>query len=625
MKRALRGLSLVVTSVFLGVGIQGGTTAGRPAPEIAPPPAHRPADPGSRVLVVYDREDPNSVGCKDHTVRVLEYGKTPHVAWDMQSRAPLPPLEDFGTVAVVTGRIQQLGAGEANRVVDFVSRGGGLAMLVPGWHPMLGKVFRRPAIFLPEIRQSTPGDTIALHGLLMPGAEGLRLSGPYGWLDLSSSELTTDGEVRVLASTADGARPVAWTNPYHRGHALYWNANVLCGTSARGLIAQSLVAVRDLSIRPLANWGVIYLDDFPSPASSVRLEPIATEFGQGMAEFYANRWYPDMRRIAARFGLTYTSALVFSYNGSTAPPYRFDEWLAGIVRRDRRAVYYSPWMSRRNARFSEVGFHGYNHEPLTLRNWRSESNMVRALERARWRWEADGIGSFPEIYVPPMNVIDSVGVQALARVFPSVKVIAGSNYGLHEEGQGREFGPEPWNTSLYAFPRNTSGYVLTDGMKLDMLSLLHVVGGWGHFIHPDDVFPNEHRTKLLRNDGVPLTADQLRWHGTRENEGLLPRFERWLRFTRDHYPWIRYMSASRAADEMKAHQAAAFSSTRTADGIRVDLDENEGFFAVYSRRGERVVDVSGGEVIHRGRTPLFTYHVLRSDGRTVHLRLTDEP
>jgi hypothetical protein len=543
----------------------------------------------------------------------------------MASPSELPALDDFETLAVVTERIRELDVASARRITEHVAAGGGIAVLTPAWHPLLGKLFARPDVFEAPHRPGLVEDTIVLEGRLLPGAAGLALpAARYSQLDLAADELRGRDGVTILAETVPGLRPVAWTNRYGRGRAVYWNASVLGTTATRGLIAQSLVAAQERTIRPMANWGVVYLDDFPSPASSAELEPVATEFGLGMAEFYATRWYPDMRRLAERFGLTYTSGLVFSYDGSTVPPFRFDEWLAGIVRHGGRAVFYAPWITRLDARSSEIALHGYNHEPLTVENWGSEATMVRALERARWRWETDGLAPLPETYIPPMNVIDSVGVQALTRAFPELRTIAGLHHGPFDQGQGREFGPEPWNEGLYALPRTTSGYILTPGMKLAMLSGLHVVGGWGHFVHPDEVYPNEHRYMAFRSRGIEVPPEGLRWRNHPADDGLYHTFEAWLEFVRDRYPWLRYMQAAEAARTMRRYQETPFTATVDGDVVRIACGSGGLFFTVYSRSGERIAEVAGAEIVHQGRTGLFTYHVLRSEAPQVSLRLTHD-
>ena len=580
--------------------------------------------PADSVLLVYHSADVYGLLCHSHTIHVLRYTKMPHAAFDLARSSHLPDLEAYSAVLVATDRIRELSISDARRVAEYVAEGGGLAMLVPGWHPLLAKVFGRPAIFEPSYLPPDQEEPFMLHGLLLPGAEGLSLPAlDFTSFDFSGVDAALEDDATVLASAGPDGRPLAWLHPYGEGRALFWNASLLGEKSFRGLVAQSLVAVQPRTVRPMANWAVVYLDDFPSPASPEKLDPIATEFDQAVAAFYAERWYPDIRRLADRYGVEYTSALVFSYGGSTAPPYRFEEWLMGRIIDDGRAVYYAPWISRRDAQFSEVGLHGYNHQPLLLKNWKTEEEMIRALKSARRRWKVDDIGPPPKTYVPPMNLIDSVGVRALSKAFPSINTIAGLHQGLFERGQDREFGPEPWNKNLYALPRNTSGYIMTGEMQLAMLSLLHVIGGWGHFIHPDDVFPNEDRYERLRSSGVDIPEEGFRWYGAPENDGLYYRFTEWLEFAKKHYPWVRYMKAQDAVHAMKRYQAMQFVSTSEGDQIIVEASLASSFFTVYSTHKEVLTGLEGGEVVHKGEAGLFTYYVVKSKQREVSFRLKE--
>ena len=578
-----------------------------------------------RVLVVYHGDDAYGLRTRDHLVRSLEYGKTPHESWNVVADTELPELAPFGAVVLVTDRLDQLGVEEANRIRAYVAEGGGVVFFQPGWHPLLAQIVGRPGLFRPSYRPAEENGPVSLEGHLMPGAEGLTVpAAEYTSLRLGAGRLLGNEDVTVLATADSGRRPVSWIHEYGEGRVLYWNAPVMGETSRRGLIVQSIAAVQKRAIRPLANWGVVYLDDFPSPAPGTDVEPVASEFGHDVAEFYAERWVPDMRDLKHRFGLAYTSALVFSYDGSTSPPYRFDEWLMGTVRGEGDAVFYSPWISRQASRFSEVGLHGFNHQPLTVENWDSDEQMVRALRRARWRWRVDHIGSYPDTYVPPMNVIDSVGVRALERAFPDLRYIAGFHHGEFGRGQAREFGPEPWAASLYALPRNTSGYILTDGMKLSMLSLLHVAGAWGHFLHPDEVFPNAHRTETLRRSGVSIPEEGFRWRGAPEEDGLYYRFADWLSFVRTHYPWLRYMEAGQAARTMKSYQASTFTRSYREDRVIVHSSRPNTYFSVYARPDDELVDLDGGTMVHHGATSVFRYFVVRADRRKVEFRFIDE-
>jgi hypothetical protein len=99
------------------------------------------------------------------------------------------------------------------------------------------------------------------------------------------------------------------------------------------------------------------------------------------------------------------------------------------------------------------------------------------------KWKEEGLGNPPATYIPPTNLIDSIGVQALAQSAPSIKVIAGLYAGFFELGQRREFGPEPWNGKFYCIPRVSAGFMIDDYTKTIILSAIAMLGVWTHFIH----------------------------------------------------------------------------------------------------------------------------------------------
>ena len=71
--------------------------------------------------------------------------------------------------------------------------------------------------------------------------------------------------------------------------------------------------------------------------------------------------------------------------------------------------------------------------------------MELALKAAKKRWIVDNVGEAPFTYVPPHNIYDSIGVQALHDIFPSIKVMACLYFGDFKKGGNREYSPEPWN------------------------------------------------------------------------------------------------------------------------------------------------------------------------------------
>lgn len=573
------------------------------------------------VLVLVNRAEPYASGPIDQTTRTLEVAHLPHRVHDLAAEPRLPPLDGYRAVVTVVEQMPVLPEESADRLEAFVEAGGGLVVAQRGWSPRLASLLG--FVSIDGLAFDAPESALTFLQPLMPGGDGLALDG----LRLSSYAVEVQPECDVLATRGDAAKPTLWTCPRGLGRVVYWNAALLSTKPYRGFLLQSLAAVYPDHVRPVANWAVIYLDDFPSPASNGQVAPIWQQSKQTPAQFYAESWYPDMRRLADRYDLTYTSALIFAYNDRTRPPFPMNEWLVGRIEVDRATTPYSPWITVESAHRDEMGLHGYNHQSLLTRIWGNGQSMRDALQVARDRWAYEDIAPMPRTYVPPMNWIDSTGVAALHAVFPEIETIAGLYVGEFELGQNREFGPEPWNPELYALPRNTSGFILTDRQRLLMLSVLQTVGAWSHFVHPDEVFSNPDREETYRLMGLPPPGE-IGWYGT-SGEGFYPQFEAWLQFADRHYPWLESVSATEATRRQRQFDQlhVAWERERDQAGRRLHVASSlpGQIVTTFAAPGETLASVSGAEVVHTWAGPLMTQIVLRLSGTHASLTFVPSP
>ncbi len=610
----------IVLAVLSAVAVLGTATAlfqtqvdPTPTPRDGPVPAG-----GAEVLVVVDSDDRFAAAAVAHVRTALGRAKVPFREFDLDAGQRAPDFGEFRAVLTVTERLRRLADADVGRLGAFVRGGGGLAMLYRGYDerlaPLLGMVSDGPPGF------GSREERFTFTAPILPGGEDLALlPNAFSPLDLDAAP-----DCDVFAER-DGARAAAWTCTRGAGRVAVWNTSTLGGKWFRGHLLQTLALVHPAHVRPMAGVAVVYLDDFPSPASNEPVEPVWTAHGQTPAEFYATRWYPDMLAIADRYRLVYTSTAIYSYNGRTRAPFPIAEWLTGKVGESGRAVPYAPSIMARDARRSEMALHGYNHEPLRLDVWGDRAPMVEALGVARRRWIAEGSAPLPTTYVPPMNRIDSVGVSALREAFPEVETIAGLYFGPAELGQDREFGPEPWAPELYALPRNTAGYVFGDVPRLQTLTLLQTVGVWSHFVHPDDPYPNDDRAESYDEMGLRNPSD-VGWEGP---SGLRAEFERWIEFVHGHYPWIETVTASEAAARMRAFDRLSLSWTPRTSGdgrtLEVRLSQPGQRFLTWARPGERLVGVDGGTVLDVWEGRLLSQYAVRASGPDVTLRFQTLP
>ena len=604
---------VVVAAGALAVVTWGAPSSGGEDAHVAVP------EQATVALVVVDRADPYIGGPLRQTEAALQRAKLPYRLHDLAADPALPSLDGVRVVLTVAERLGQIPDASVDRLEAFVEGGGGLVVVHRGWGariaPLLGFADVAPPAF------DTHEQAFTFTEALMPGGGDLTLP-PQA---LSSYRTRVQPACTVLGVRGDHALPTLWSCPRGRGRVVVWNSALLGTKPYRGFLLQSVAAVYPDHARPLANWAVIDLDDFPSPASNGQVAPVWQQSRQTPAQFYAETWYTDMRALADRYGLVYTTALIFAYNDRTEPPFPLREWLVGQVEEGGGLRPYAPWIASEAAHHDEMGLHGYNHQSLQLRTWGSKEKMTAALRVARKRWAYERFGPLPRTYVPPMNWIDSTGVAALAEVFPEIETISGLYFGSFAEGQDREFGPEPWAPALYALPRNTSGFLLTETQRLQLLSVLQTVGAWHHFVHPDEVFSNPDREATYALAGLPPPGE-IGWYGT-DGQGFYPRFEQWLQFLETNYPWLDYVTTVEATRRMRRADALEVSwESRGADAGR-DFEVYASLpgqvVTTFAAPGEALASLSGAEVLQTWRGPLMTQLVLRLDGTRATLRFTD--
>ncbi|WP_412067563.1 DUF2194 domain-containing protein [Rubrivirga sp. IMCC43871] len=612
--RALLALVGITAVVVFGTQMMGGEERTGPAAVV-----DRPVPPTApEVLLIVDGSDPYAGTVAAHVRTALTRTRVPFVEHDLASERPIPSLGAIRAVLTVAERLRQLSAADVRRLHVHVEAGGGLAALYRAFDPRLSDLLGVERTGPPSF--STEPEPVTFTDALMPGGGDLTLQ-PIG---LSAMAVRAAPDCSVFAERRAG-RPLAWTCARGAGRVVYWNTVALGAKAFRGHLLQSLALVHPEQVRPMAGWATMYLDDFPAPASNAPVEPIWSLHRESPATFYAERWYPDMVSISERHGIPFTSTVIYSYNGRTAPPFDLGEWLTGRVPRAGGLVPYAPYITAQAAGRSELALHGYNHEPLRLDVWGAQAPMIGALQVARRRWESEGAAPLPTTYVPPMNRIDSVGVAALRMAFPEIRTIAGLYFGPPGLGQDREFGPEPWAPELYAIPRNTAGYVMGDEARLRTLTLMTSLGVWSHFVHPDDVYPNADRAISYREMGLHDPATQ-GWEG---GDGLRASFERWILFVRQRFPWVRFVTAREAAERMRGFDrlSLAVTSREAAGGrvLAVRLSQPRQVFLTWARPGESLAGIEGGTVVDLWKGPLFTQYTVRASGSDVSLRFRDLP
>ena len=554
-----------------------------------------------KLLILYDSADPYGSQCFEQTVIACQYAKILFEKFDLAVSTNLPDLGVYSSVASATEFLWKLDRIQSQKIEQFIRNGGRLTLLFRGWNDHLAAVFGVKNRRLPAIS----GENIHIYfeKEFLPGGKDLVIENQH----VSFFKVTPEKAVTVIASAKNF--PILWLNSYGKGKVLYWNTGILAQKINRGFIIRSIAAVQPYTAAVIANIGLFDLDDYPNSTSNLKLEPIKTEFNLTMTEFYVLKWYPDLLSLAKSFGTKYTAALIFNYNGRTSPPYHFYEWLNGKIKLGGKTIKSSIYAARSLNATTELGLHGYNHQPLTLKNWGSVENMKKALSAARHRWQFDNLGAEPQTYIPPLNVYDSTGINVVQQVFPEIKQIGALYLGNFSDGQYRDFGPEPWNQNLYVIPRNTAGCILTEFFRRSMISILNSNGIWAHFIHPDDVYPigERYQNELLAG----LEINSLSWYGGQQKNGIYYHLIKWMEFANEHYPWLRFLTRQQAYNVMQWYDRTQLQVS--ARGHIVDVESNIApfYFAFYLDAKNKLEAMMGGELLHEYPTEMGCHFIFK--------------
>lgn len=498
------------------------------------------------VLIVYSTEDPYCMEVLKNTEIVLEKNDIYFTKFNLSSNYTFPALDDFAIVAIATETIYYLPIGPQTDLKNYVKNGGRVVQLLRGYSQDVVEMYGITNTTTPEIIEQVGG--IEFITDLIPGVKGLKI--PPKDCENVSYEISLNQDARIIARAYSGL-PLAWSYVYGNGETIFWNATLLSDKAYRGLIIGSITSLLPISARKIIGAGLVYIDDMPSPSWKTKLEPIKSEYDITDTEYYFKVMLPDLIDLGKRYNIKYTTATVFSYNNITKPPFSFFEWDNTTLLNEDGSKINVPEQTFKilNEEKAEVGFHGYNHIPFTLAEWHNQANMKKAVESAREKWFSLS-STAPRVYVPPMNVNDREGFDAVMDVFPEISIYASLYTGYFDEGCDREFGIEPWNERIVSIPRVTSGYNLSDYDKITALSAIESFGVWTHFLHPDDVFSTPINYPLAEPEWI-RNPESLPWKGVNTGKnGLFYKFEKVVDKIESLYPWLSFKTALEAKDDI---------------------------------------------------------------------------
>tara|TARA_R110002124_G_scaffold61303_2_gene168023 strand:- start:1012 stop:2781 length:1770 start_codon:yes stop_codon:yes gene_type:complete len=562
---------------------------------------------GLKVAVLWHRDDIYGEQTANNAIAAFSQARVACVTWDISEQSP--DLRGLTALFLCTERLDQTVTGLAALLERFVEEGGGLVVL----HRGLSERFCHLFGIVSQDRSAAPQSDYDMAGLVFPSSvlpsfQGLALGAAE--LDGHAAFDVVPSATASIVATSWTGKPLAWRSRYGKGYVLYWNTTICSESRMRGLIIESLESVTPISLVPLANAGVVQVDDFPAPLAA----PAADLVGSSNPdEFYSHRWWPDIHRLASGYDIALSCFAIFDY--STMVDDGHKNPFSNIISANCAAIQKLPP--------AEMGLHGYNHVPLAHDLWRDRTEMATFIERAIAEWERVGLGPLPTSYVPPMNIYDSDGIDALSEKIPGLRSISGAQKGVLGGSLQREFGPEPWNESLFCLPRATCGHECSPELLFDCASELAAMGVWTHYLHPDDLADTP---RSGSGPELPRNPHSRTWVGRGRQSGLYQQLATMFAQVKARFPWLVFRSTSDAAEIVRQFLSSEWQADIRKDTVVVDAPIG-GFFRFRTNGAPRlrVSGCEGARIVHHEVADDYCLYVMEMQEPRASILLHAEP
>lgn len=523
-------------------------------------------------LVLIDSRQADSQNAEVQFKQILTDMRVPYELCDV-AQDTVPSFETYDTAVVLISDISILGE-DVLDLCSWVSEGGRAMFALPLQKTSVVDMIAGKLGILEIGYEFCNVADLEIHEEFMLGSDRIyQITDPYE----SAASVMLNETCQVYASASDGKVPLIWTSEYKNGRFVMVNFGY-CEKAYRGIYAAAYSLLESVCIYPVINGSAFYIDDFPSPVPSGEGKYIKRDYGMEIGEFYSSVWWPDMVNLAKTYGLYYTGMIIENY----------DNQVSGDLPRNSDTARYNYFGNMLLNMGGELGFHGYNHQPLCLddfvytvdlgyKKWDSMEEMKDAV-RELGEFSKD---LFPaeefSVYVPPSNVLSPEGREMLVDDFPEIRSIA-SIYFPGESAYEQEF--EVAEDGIVETPRIISGCSIDDYMSLAALSELNFHYVNSHFLHPDD---------LMDEDRGAVKG----W------EELKKEWNSYLTWLYDAAPQIRNLTGSQMAGAVQRYCNLSLRKEDTQEDLYLTVDGivDEAYLFVRVNEGE-LGEVSGGELTH---------------------------
>lgn len=519
-------------------------------------------------LILYDKNEPNSLLISDNLRKLLDYMKKPYTAVDCRELFKID--SKYKSIFITLENMNSSWNFEG--VLDYAKNGGKVLFME---RPINNEILEACKGYLGMDKMGSLKDLQGIKLLDNVLIKGKDLSVNQPFIFNSSLIVSLNAKSKVLAASTDN-NPLLWDYPYGSGGIMVFNGTMLNEKVNRGLIAGAISFLNEDFIYPIINIKLAYIDDFPSPVPSGFNDVIKKEYNKDIGTFYREIWWPDILKGSKDYKVKYTGTIIETYNDKVDPPLPLPE-------DNKSLILYGHELLRSGG---EIGIHGYNHQslaeanfikqPLNYNSWTKENMGIALKEVMRYAKEVYPYYDF-RVYVPPSNILSNVGRNAILNSNIGIKIISSvyvNNYLGDSYTQEFKISPD----GIIELPRLTSGYENSEETKWSLYNGISSIGVVSHFIHPDDVLDKE------RN-------------GNKGWVELSKEYNSFLKEIYTNFPYIKETTASQGGVELKKYVDVVPYIKYNENSIQVICDNFRTDTCFYFRTTKKISDHLGCEVV----------------------------
>lgn len=530
-------------------------------------------------LVITDSDQAGVEDVKELFDQILLDMKIAHRDVDLalDGADAIPSLTSYDRVILLMPSLDGLGT-HLSDIMSWVSAGGSLTLAMPpdnsGYLQVIAPKLGIESAGYDYVKAES---IVPSEDFMLGGGERYELSDPFD----SSLSVSLRETARVWAKTGDAGVPLIWSNDCVSGRTVVCNIGIY-DKVMRGFYASAISLLGDATAYPVINSAVFYFDDFPSPVPSGDGTYIKRDYGLSIADFYTKVWWPDLQKLAQKYGIRYTGVMIENYEDTvnqTEPARQADT---------KQFRYFGGMLLQMGG---ELGFHGYNHQPLALwdtdygtlydyKTWKNKETLVASLNELIAFQDEVLPNAHGSVYVPPSNILSACARELIGTDVPRIKTIASTYF---EDGTDlpyvQEFGVA--SDGIVEQPRIVSGGMVDDSyMRLAAVSELNMHYVSTHFMHPDDL----------------LDPDRGAREGWEVYKGGLTDYLDWLTKSA---PDLRRQTGSECSGAIQRFSSVTVSVDTSADAWTLSLGNfhDEAWLMFRANNGEPGA-VTGGEITH---------------------------